>query len=1546
MYMRTAASLLLSVLPVAVTHAGEASSFADRVYDEDFSYGNDSTFSVTNGWTTGYSTDRWSITDAGVHANTDSSGGTWGSAGAADNHLTQRDEVFSDFELGVTFTFGDDDAQGLVFRYTSPTSYYLFFVTQDTGPSTSGASASLYGAYLYRVSGGTAVLLDNNAAISYSIEESWWGPPPRYDVSIVAVGDNIQVYFDGDQDGLDAADLWLEATDGTHDEGNIGLYCYNQGSGDPDGCRFDEVRVYVDDTDGDGIDDASDNCPRVANPSQTDSDGDGLGDACDICPLAADPGQEDLDGDGLGDACDLDADGDGSAVPADCDDADPSIHPGAVEVADGVDQDCDGRIDEGTDASDDDGDTWSEKEGDCDDADASVNPDAPEVCNGVDDDCDLAVDELVGTTWYLDADGDGWGDGVGIVSCDAPSAAYVDVDGDCDDGDAAVHPGAVDVCNGVDDDCSGAIDDARSDVWYVDGDGDGYGAGAAIGGLGCDPGPGYASVRTDCADGDPERFPGATEVCNSVDDDCDGSVDDADPGVTGTSTWFADTDGDGFGSGASVAACVAPPGYVATTGDCAPGNGAVFPGAVEVCNGIDDDCDGSSDNSAVDAATAWADSDRDGFGNAAVAITHCGLTPIGYASNDDDCDDATFSVSPDGTERCNGVDDDCDGVVDVGAADERDWYVDADSDLFGDASVPVTACEAPPGYVASSVDCDDGDASVNPAAVEVCDGVDQDCNGAIDDAPIDAIVYYLDGDGDGFGPAASGDRACLPPPGAVLTGGDCNDVDASVFPGAVEVCNRVDDDCNGAVDDEPSDPRLFYADADGDGFGDPAGALSTCFPTSGYVNNASDCDDGDGAVAPGVVEVCDGVDQDCDGAVDDAATDATLWYTDADADGYGVSGDSVRACANPGGASAVSGDCDDGDPGRFPGQSEVCNGIDDDCDLRIDDSPVDALTWYDDDDRDGYGDPSSIPTVSCSALPLHSVDATDCDDGDATVNPGAPEQCNGVDDDCDGLVDDDVLFSEWYPDGDGDGFGSGSGAPIVDCVAPPGTSASDADCDDADVGVFPGATEVCDGVDQDCDGVVDEDAFDAVYWFGDGDGDGFGDSDDFVAACAAPSGYVADSGDCDDGASDRYPGADEWCDAVDQDCDGVTDEDAVDAAEWYADVDADTYGDPGAVTFACVAPEGFVDLATDCDDADALVNPDADELCDGIDQDCDGLIDDDVIAGVPWYRDADGDGFGDAEVSVSDCAPPVGYVADATDCDDAEARTRPGAPEQCNGIDDDCDDVIDEDVVFVDWWADGDGDGYGDAGAASVYDCIAPKGTIDNNGDCDDGDAAVSPGAVELCDGVDQDCDGSVDDDPADGADWYADTDADGFGDPAVLVFGCDPLDGSVLDGSDCDDGDAAVFPGAAELCDGADQDCDGEVDDDAIDALTWWPDVDEDGYGDEAALTVTACLAPIGHVDDGTDCDDADASVFPGADEVVGDGVDQDCDGADAVDDTETGPGTTEDRTWQPTVDETGITGKAVSACGCASGDPRAAVGGWLAAALAVGGLRRRAAR
>jgi hypothetical protein len=214
MYMRTAASLLLSVLPVAVTHAGEASSFADRVYDEDFSYGNDSTFSVTNGWTTGYSTDRWSITDAGVHANTDSSGGTWGSAGAADNHLTQRDEVFSDFELGVTFTFGDDDAQGLVFRYTSPTSYYLFFVTQDTGPSTSGASASLYGAYLYRVSGGTAVLLDNNAAISYSIEESWWGPPPRYDVSIVAVGDNIQVYFDGDQDGLDAADLWLERRSG------------------------------------------------------------------------------------------------------------------------------------------------------------------------------------------------------------------------------------------------------------------------------------------------------------------------------------------------------------------------------------------------------------------------------------------------------------------------------------------------------------------------------------------------------------------------------------------------------------------------------------------------------------------------------------------------------------------------------------------------------------------------------------------------------------------------------------------------------------------------------------------------------------------------------------------------------------------------------------------------------------------------------------------------------------------------------------------------------------------------------------------------------------------------------------------------------------------------------------------------------------------------------------------------------------------------------------------------------------------------------------
>ncbi len=365
-----------------------------------------------------------------------------------------------------------------------------------------------------------------------------------------------------------------------------------------------------------------------------------------------------------------------------------------------------------------------------------------------------------------------------------------------------------------------------------------------------------------------------------------------------------------------------------------------------------------------------------------------------------------------------------------------------------------------------------------------------------------------------------------------------------------------------------------------------------------------------------------------------------LWYQDADGDGYGDAAVSTTGCEAPSGFVAVTGtdstDCDDGDAAVNPGATEVCDSLDNDCDGDIDDadSSLDATsasTWYADVDGDGYGD-ASAGTLACSQPSGTVADSSDCDDSDAAINPGASEVCNGSDDDCDGDVDDadasldSSTASSWYSDADGDGYGDATAGSLA-CSQPTGTVADATDCDDSEASTHPGADEYCDGHDDDCDGDVDEDsAVDASTWYADADGDGYGDPLDTVHACAAPSGYIADGSDCDDGAASVHPGADEYCDGVDTDCDGDIDEDtALDASTWYADADADGYGDPLSTARACASPSGFVTDATDCDDSEASTNPGADEYCDGHDDDCDGGIDEDrAVDATTWSLDADG----------------------------------------------------------------------------------------------------------------------------------------------------------------------------------------------------------------------------------------------------------------------------------------------------------------------------------
>ena len=233
---------------------------------------------------------------------------------------------------------------------------------------------------------------------------------------------------------------------------------------------------------------------------------------------------------------------------------------------------------------------------DCNDNNANIHPGVTEVCNGIDDNCNGQIDEGVGSTFYADVDGDGYGNPASSVQACSVPAGYVSNNTDCNDANASVHPGATEICNGIDDNCNGQIDEGLGSTFYADVDGDGYGNPASSV-QACSAPAGYVSNSTDCNDANASVHPGATEVCNGIDDNCNGQIDE---GVK--TTFYADADGDGYGnSGSSVQACSAPAGYVSNSTDCNDANKNIHPGAADICNGIDDNCNGVIDENAITA---------------------------------------------------------------------------------------------------------------------------------------------------------------------------------------------------------------------------------------------------------------------------------------------------------------------------------------------------------------------------------------------------------------------------------------------------------------------------------------------------------------------------------------------------------------------------------------------------------------------------------------------------------------------------------------------------------------------------------------------------------------------------------------------------------------------------------------------------------------------------------------------------------------------------------------------------------------------------------
>jgi hypothetical protein len=769
------------------------------------------------------------------------------------------------------------------------------------------------------------------------------------------------------------------------------------------------------------------------------------------------------------------------------------------------------------------------------------------------------------------------------------------------------------------------------------------------------------------------------------------------------------------------------------------------------------------------------------------------------------------------------------------------WYADGDRDGFGtDLTTQITCAKPDGGWALVGGDCDDSDADIAPS-----------------------LTFYADADGDGHGDADAVIHACDLPSGAVAgPADDCDDADGAVNPEATEVCDpgNVDEDCDGTADgSDATGGTTWYADADADGYGDPATGTVRC-DAEGGVADGTDCDDGDGAAFPGGDEtVCDGIDHDCDGRTDGV---------DGDSDGVG-------ACD----------DCDDGDATVHPGADELCSpaDVDEDCDgqsgsededgdgtVACDDCDDDdpdvsgAMSLYADADGDGFGD-ASVPVTACAPGPGAVVDATDCDDTRAAVHPGAPEACDGRSDDCGGtgwtLADEDGVVTWFEPGGavtpvesvfTGDYALAGGliqacdGTYPVRLVASTGELTIVTGLDGAASTVFSGGAAgsvvtATAGSDVRIVGVTLTDGLAALG------GGGFVDAgsaltltDDVLVGNEATADgggvyvtggtLILDGTDVVDGvATGRGGGIAAEAGAFVGITGGAITGGTADAGAGVSGVDATIQVDGAALTGNASAHGGgaFALAGGDLTLSDAVVSDNTAEEGGGIQAILGATV---AVTATDLTRNAAtnqggairflGGGTGTLAITASTLSGNDGGFTGGA------LMTYDGATVTLD------DTVIDDNVAGVGaalYLEDASiACTASQAGAAPVLRNV--PGAYGGALELHDWGGTFSSAGCDFGTGVD---DNAIDDIHAEytgnvyryGDDatftcaqgvctpagtWYADTDGDGFGDPASSIEAALPPSGYVGDATDCDDGDATIHPGAPEWIDGIDSDCDG----------------------------------------------------------------------------------------------------------------------------------------